>query len=83
MLGTPLFYLLIIIAVGFLWLLLDCVYKPIGRFAKRLWDDMKKSLEDGEETVQPQDNNKLLSNTEEQYEHILAQYRDERRNNSK
>lgn len=38
------FYLLIIIATIFLWFILAFLFKPIGRFFSRLWEDAKREM---------------------------------------
>lgn len=39
------FYLLVLIGLGLLWLVLALLFKPIGRFFSRLWEDAKREME--------------------------------------
>ena len=39
------FYLLIIIAVVFLWFILAFLFKPLGKFFSRLLEDVKREME--------------------------------------
>lgn len=43
---NPVFYLLIISVVVFLWFVLAFLFKPIGRFFFRLWEDAKEAMEE-------------------------------------
>ena len=40
----PVFYILVVLALGLLWLLLSSLYKPIGKLGHRLWKDAKDSM---------------------------------------
>ena len=42
------FYLLIAIALAILWFLLAFLFKPIGRFFKKLWNDTTDIINDEE-----------------------------------
>lgn len=44
----PVFWFLVILFAFLLWLLCSFLYKPLGRFVKRLIDDAKKEMEDDE-----------------------------------
>ena len=45
----PVFYILIFIAAGLLWLLLSSMYKPIGKIGNRLLNDAKDAINDEDE----------------------------------
>ena len=51
---NPFLVFLIFLAVGILWLLCSFLYKPIGKIAKRIFDDAKEAT--SEETTN--ENNK-------------------------
>lgn len=38
------FYLLVVAAVVFLWFTLTFMFKPIGKFLLRLWNDAKEEM---------------------------------------
>lgn len=40
----PVLWLLIILGVALLWLLLSCLYRPIGKFFKRLFKDASDEM---------------------------------------
>lgn len=42
------FYLFVIVAVVFLWFALAFLFKPIGKFFVRLWEDAKKEMKSEE-----------------------------------
>lgn len=44
------FYLLIIVAVVFLWFVLAFLFKPLGKFFCRLWNDVKEEMKCEEES---------------------------------
>ena len=44
MTDMPVFYILVILAAAFLWLLLSGLYRPIGSIARRLLDDAADEL---------------------------------------
>ena len=45
----PVFYILVFIAAGLLWLLLSSAYKPLGKIGNRLWNDAKDAMNDEDE----------------------------------
>lgn len=45
---NPVLIILILLGGALLWLLLSFLYKPLGKIAKRLFDDAKESMEDDE-----------------------------------
>lgn len=45
---NPVLVILILLGGALLWLLLSCLYRPIGKIAKKLFDDVKESMEDDE-----------------------------------
>ena len=49
---NPAFYILVLLAAFLLWLILSFMYKPLGKFAHRLWKDAKDAMneEDKEES---------------------------------
>lgn len=38
------FYILIVVAIAFLWFILAFLFKPIGKFFIRLYDDAKQEM---------------------------------------
>lgn len=40
----PVFYILVILGLGLLWLLLSFLFKPLGNIGHRLWKDAKDSI---------------------------------------
>lgn len=45
----PVFTLLVVLAVALLWVLLSAVYKPLGKFAGRLWNDAIEAMSDDDD----------------------------------
>ena len=45
----PAFYLLVIIGVVFLWFLLAFMFKPVGRFFHRLYQDVVDEMTENDE----------------------------------
>jgi F0F1-type ATP synthase membrane subunit b/b' len=41
---NPVFYLFVVVAIIFLWFALAFLFKPIGRFFIRLWEDVKREM---------------------------------------
>lgn len=42
------FYLIVIISFILLWFVLAFIFKPVGRFLFRLWDDVQKTMNEDE-----------------------------------
>ena len=47
---NPVFWILILLAAGILWLLLSFLFRPIGRVSKRLVDDAMHEMFEEENT---------------------------------
>lgn len=45
----PVFIFLVFLGCALLWLLLSFMFMPLGKFAKRLWKDVKDAMNDYEE----------------------------------
>lgn len=45
----PVFYILIFLAAGLLWLLLSSMYKPIGKLGNRIWNDAVDAMTEEDE----------------------------------
>ena len=45
----PVFIFLVFLCGILLWLLLSFMFMPLGKFAKRLWNDAKEAMNDYEE----------------------------------
>lgn len=43
---NPVLILLIILAAVILWFLLACLYRPVGRLCKRIYDDAMQEMSD-------------------------------------
>ena len=48
----PVFYILVIIGACLLLLLLSALYKPIGKFANKIWKDAKDSALNDDDSEQ-------------------------------
>lgn len=46
---NPIMYLIVIIAAIVVWFLLTIVFKPLGSFIFKIWDDTSKTLNEKEE----------------------------------
>lgn len=56
----PIFWILVILGLFLLWLVLSFCFKPIGRFAKRLWGDAQKAMSEDDKN----NNNEEKENNE-------------------
>lgn len=45
---NPVLIILILLGGALLWLLLSFLYRPLGKIAKKLFEDAKESMEDDE-----------------------------------
>lgn len=43
---NPILILIVILALIAIWFLLSSMYKPLGKFVSRIFDDTRKAMED-------------------------------------